>query len=136
MHQNLIKIFTLAMLLLSGPVFAACEDGVVQTISGKKFCLSKFLSNWWTGFTWCESQGGHFATFQELCDMAPTTGGTGTCGARSAAFTRSGGIAYTYVWTAAPYLDTKAYRVIYYGAVSIENRSTAANTGLICKIPD
>ena len=134
MRQNLIKIFTLALLLLSAPAFAACEEGVIQTLRGKKFCLSKFKANWWTGFTWCESQGGHFATFQELCDTAPTIGGSATCSANP--FYRHTNNLYAYVWTASPYLDTKAYRVEYIGTTQVTTRSTVVNTGLICKIPD
>ena len=67
MKNNLMKICCIGILLLSNPVFAACEGGDTLTASDNTvFCLSTITMNWWSAFTWCEAQGGHLASLQEI----------------------------------------------------------------------
>ena len=74
--MKIFKVLTLALLLTNTSAWAACENGKPVTISDVNFCVSTFSMNWWSAFSWCESQGGHLASFQEICNMStPTTTG-------------------------------------------------------------
>ena len=52
-----------------------------KTCNGKTFCKSDKAMNWWSAFTWCESQGRTLAEFSSMCpgvSQAPA-GTTGDC---------------------------------------------------------
>ena len=38
-----------------------------DTCNGHEFCLSDKNMNWWSAFTWCESQGRRLADFTTMC---------------------------------------------------------------------
>ena len=69
------KILLLACvcMLCAGQAMAAnCEAGT--EIKGKNdhvYCKSNRTMNWWSAGTWCEAQGRHLATMEEMC---PDTG--------------------------------------------------------------
>ena len=47
-----------------------CEDHGGTTITannGTTFCKSDKGMNWWSAFTWCESQGRSLAEFSKMC---------------------------------------------------------------------
>ena len=46
----------------------ACNGGSIITAKdGTKFCKSDKGMNWWSAFTWCESQGRKLADFTTMC---------------------------------------------------------------------
>ena len=56
--------------------YSNCSD---ETCNGKTFCKSDNEMNWWSAFTWCESQGRTLAEFSKMCPgvsqaLANTTG--------------------------------------------------------------
>ena len=61
---------------------AATDPGCdSKTCNGKTFCKSDKAMNWWSAFTWCESQGRTLAEFSSMCpgvSQAPA-GTTGDC---------------------------------------------------------
>ena len=51
---------------------ANCEAGTEITgRNGHVYCKSNNPLNWWTAGTWCEAQGRHLASMEEMC---PDTG--------------------------------------------------------------
>ena len=74
--------------------------------------------NWWSGFTWCQSQGGHLATYQEICKSAPRTGGVDTC-----VNIKSFGIPSGFHWVASPSGTSQAYCFEIGGRSSTGSRS-------------
>ena len=48
-----------------------CNDpsnpDLTNNCNGKKFCIGGNGMNWWSAFTWCESIGGHLASFAHAC---------------------------------------------------------------------
>ncbi len=45
-----------------------CESGKLVTgNNGHVYCQSNREMNWWSAYTWCETQGRHLATMYELC---------------------------------------------------------------------
>ena len=47
---------------------AASDEGCdSKTCNGKTFCKSEKAMNWWSAFTWCESQGRKLADFSVMC---------------------------------------------------------------------
>lgn len=69
------KILLLACvcMLCAGQAMAAnCEAGTeIKGKNGHVYCKSNKLMNWWSAGTWCEAQGRHLATMEEMC---PDTG--------------------------------------------------------------
>ncbi len=51
---------------------ANCEAGTEITgKNGHVYCKSNKAMNWWSAGTWCEAQGRHLASMEEMC---PDTG--------------------------------------------------------------
>jgi len=47
---------------------AATDTGCdSNTCNGHEFCKSEKAMNWWSAFTWCESQGRKLADFATMC---------------------------------------------------------------------
>ena len=75
----------LGMILFSQTAMAACDGGTEFTgKNGKTFCVSDVNMNWWSAFTWCESQGMQLASMSDLCDVSDDEhwfgqGGEGAC---------------------------------------------------------
>ena len=69
------KILLLACvcMLCAGQAMAAnCEAGTeIKGKNGHFYCKSNETMNWWSAGTWCEAQGRHLATMEEMC---PDTG--------------------------------------------------------------
>lgn len=69
------KILLLACvcMLCAGQAMAAnCEAGTeIKGKNGHVYCQSNNYMNWWSAGTWCEAQGRHLATMEEMC---PDTG--------------------------------------------------------------
>ena len=55
-----------------------CSD---KTCNGHEFCKSDKPMNWWSAFTWCESQGRKLADFSVMCPGVSQTPAnmTGDC---------------------------------------------------------
>ena len=78
------------------PTDAGCTT---STCNGRRFCMSEGAVNWWTGFTWCASNGLTFANYAVMCP--PGNLGVTTCpnlnlgissrNARSSTTTANGG---------------------------------------------
>ena len=63
---------------------AECAGTVVTGNNGHEYCESDLsstnrLMNWWSAYTWCESQGRHLATIYELCPDWDGSMGGGKC---------------------------------------------------------
>ena len=43
------------------------DTSLTNNCNGKKFCRGGNTMNWWSAFTWCESIGGHLASFDHMC---------------------------------------------------------------------
>lgn len=71
MRKNYIWLLglTLYTVLVSQSVWAGtCNDGEMFTgKNGKTFCVSDVSVNWWSAFTWCESQGMKLASMDDIC---------------------------------------------------------------------
>lgn len=69
------KILLLACvcMLCAGQAMAAnCKAGTEVTgVNGHVYCKSNQTMNVWSGATWCEAQGRHLASMEEMC---PDTG--------------------------------------------------------------
>ena len=77
------KIIVFLCLCLATPAMAAeptCNGGTLitthsasdegctsATCNGKTFCKSDKTMNWWSAFTWCESQGRKLANLSKMC---------------------------------------------------------------------
>ena len=131
--MKIFKILTLAFLLTGASAWASCENGTSLTLSDKNFCISTFRMNWWSAFNWCEAQGGHFASFQEICNMAtPTSSSTYAYGCKTIG---DSNIVNAWMSTAvdktrAGYFDHFTGTVLRY---AIANRTTLLNA--MCIIP-
>ena len=60
----------------------ATDEGCsATTCNGHEFCKSDKLMNWWSAFTWCESQNRKLADFSKMCPntLQSPTGTAGNC---------------------------------------------------------
>ncbi len=90
-----VSLFFTMGLALSAQAYTSCEGGTVVTLHAyddaaapsectptlcpkpaKSFCRSNITMNWWSGFNWCESNGGTLASLQSIC---PGMMNGGTC---------------------------------------------------------
>ena len=128
--MKIFKILTFAFLLTSAPVWA-CEDGTSLTLSDKNFCVSTFRMNWWSAFNWCESQGGHLPSVQEVCNVStPTSSNIWLYGCKY------GNSALVDAWLSTAHGTTQAGYFNYYQSVpryAFANRTTLLKA--MCIIP-
>ena len=111
------KILLLACvcMLCAGQAMAAnCEAGTeIKGKNGHVYCQSNETMNWWSAGTWCEAQGRHLASMEEMC---PDTGkglnnawdgstGSGKCANLNGV--GSGGFA----WSSLAYGSSSAFHV-------------------------
>ena len=67
-----ILFLTCTCLFFASAAMAACEAGTEITgKNGHVYCKSNNTMNWWSAATWCEAQGRHLASMEEMC---PDTG--------------------------------------------------------------
>lgn len=64
-----ILLLACACVLCAGQAVAAnCEAGTEITgKNGHVYCRSNSSMNWWSAGTWCEAQGRHLASMEEMC---------------------------------------------------------------------
>jgi len=64
-------VFLMCLCFLATPMLAAeptCNGGLTITANnGTTFCRSDKEMNWWSAFTWCESQNRKLADFATMC---------------------------------------------------------------------
>ena len=63
------------------PGCSPATANTAATCNGKTFCKSDKAMNWWSAFTWCESQGRTLAEFSKMCPGVSQTPAntTGDC---------------------------------------------------------
>lgn len=67
-----ILLLACACVLCTGTAMAACQAGTEVTgRNGHVYCKSNNTMNVWSAATWCEAQGRHLASMEEMC---PDTG--------------------------------------------------------------
>jgi len=54
------------------------DSNLTNNCNGKRFCRGGNKMNWWSAFTWCESIGGHLASFSGICPGVQTNTNTST----------------------------------------------------------
>ena len=97
-----------------------CNGGTPITANdGTTFCESNKAMNWWSAFTWCESQGRKLADFTKMCgDVSQSPAGTaGQCPNLQNAVNNC-------VWSSLASGDNYAIIVCSDGAVHNGNRAT------------
>ena len=103
-------ILAILMAMLATTVFAEgkCEDGdpFEGVNDGHEYCISKAEMTWWAAFAWCQRQGRHLASLQEVCK-----GWTGAMGTAACGNLVKSDVTVKGVWTANPYGSTFAYYV-------------------------
>ena len=71
MKKRIIFLMCLCFVALSAMAEQAelpCNGGSIVTAKdGTTFCKSDKGMNWWSAFTWCESQGRKLADFTTMC---------------------------------------------------------------------
>jgi len=62
-------VFLICVFFLTTSAMAAtCKGGAIITANnGTTFCKSDNKMNWWSAFTWCESQGRTLAELSKMC---------------------------------------------------------------------
>ncbi len=88
-----IKLLTLTAIVTgfltigSAANAATCEGGSLITgNNGHEYCQSNREMNWWSAYTWCETQGRHLATIYEICPDWDGSTGEGKCANVSGSF--------------------------------------------------
>jgi len=75
LEMKKIIIFLVCVCFLTMPAMAAeptCNGGsTISANNGTTFCKSDRAMNWWSAFTWCESQGRKLADFATMCPDVP-----------------------------------------------------------------
>ena len=109
------------------PTDAGCSD---ETCNGHTFCRSDKDMNWWSAFTWCESQGRTLAEFSKMCpgvSQAPV-GTTGDCPNLQG---KGGNV---WVWSSLAYGPDRAIVVtLSSGAVNSGSRNHASYVYALCE---
>ena len=104
--MKLLTTLTIAAIAVTFNVSVAsaetCEGGSLQTgENGHVYCLSNNAMNWWTAYTWCQTQGRHLVTMYEVC---PTWDGAGS-NCNLSTF-----ISDPYMWSATALGNNQAFR--------------------------
>ena len=77
-----IIVFLMCIFAMSAMAEPTCNGGKTITAKdGTTFCKSDNTMNWWSAFTWCESQNRTLAEFKTMCpgvSQAPSNT-TGDC---------------------------------------------------------
>ncbi len=72
--KKIIFLSVLGLFIAFSANAGTCNSGSIITAkNGSKYCISTSFMNWWSAFSWCESQGRTLADFNTLC---PTTSGS------------------------------------------------------------
>ena len=112
-----------------------CNDpnnsNLANNCNGKQFCLRDATPNWWSAFSWCETIGGHLASFYDMCPNTKTnTDSTqGTCANLAGLSTRS-------AWTSMGWQSNNAlYVALSYGTVgkAYSNRTDSIRYSPFCE---
>ncbi len=115
---------------------ANCEAGTEITgKNGHVYCRSNNKMNWWSAGAWCEAQGRHLATMEEMC---PDTGeglnnawdgstGVGKCANLNV------GVSGPSVWSSLASGSSKAFNVYLNGNVyNTRNRTDDSSDAAFC----
>lgn len=111
---------------------ANCEAGTEITgKNGHVYCMGNNRTNWWSAGTWCEAQGRHLATMEEMC---PDTGEgldnawDGSTGDKRCA--NLNGVGSNYVWSSLASGGSNAFFVVLSnGHVSVGARGNTSVGG-------
>ena len=94
-----------------------CESGKLVTgNNGHVYCQSNREMNWWSAYTWCETQGRHLATMYELCPDWDGSKGGDKCANPNDGFDSSG-------WTKTASRRGSAFVVYPLGTVDTADRT-------------
>ena len=68
MRKLIVFLCLCVFLATSAMAEPTCNGGSTITAKdGTKFCKSNKTMNWWSAFTWCESQNRKLADFSKMC---------------------------------------------------------------------
>lgn len=113
---------------------ANCEAGTEVTgKNGHVYCQSNKYMNWWSAGAWCEAQGRHLATMEEMC---PDTGkglnnawdgstGTGKCANLI-------GVGDGYAWSSLASGSSKVFHVLLDNGSVDNNRNRSGSGTAFC----
>ena len=95
---------------------ATCEGGsLAKDNNGHEYCQSKNAMNWWSAYTWCESQGRRLVSMYELCPNWDGSTGGDKCTNVNDSFNDPG-------WTSTAFQANNAFCVYPSGTVDADNR--------------
>ena len=124
MKKTILAIL-MAMLATTAFAEAKCEGGdVFEGVNdGHEYCISKSKMNWWSAFTWCQHQGRHLPSLQEVCE-----GWHGASGPVCDNLIKSD-VTATHCWTANPSGSTSAWIVVIGTGSIFSHSSVLRNNG-------
>ncbi|MGN1091390.1 MAG: hypothetical protein ACI4RJ_02745 [Alphaproteobacteria bacterium] len=107
MKKTILAIL-MTMVATSAYAEGKCEGGdpFEGVIDGHEYCISKTNMTWWSAFVWCQHQGRHLATVQEVCKGWHGATGNAACGNLI-----KSDVTAKNCWTANPRGSTNAYNV-------------------------
>ena len=126
------KILLLACvcMLCAGQAMAAnCEAGTeIEGKNGHFYCKSNRTMNWWSAGTWCEAQGRHLATMEEMCpDTGSNNAWDGSTGDRKCANLNGVVTGSTAVWSSLASEGHYAFNV-YLNDGGVNNRASRSTS--------
>ena len=107
MKKTILAIL-MTMVATSAFAEAKCEGGIPfeGVIDGHEYCISTTTMTWWAAFAWCQRQGRHLPSLQEVCEGWHGASGQALCGN----MIKSGVTAKT-CWVANPFSSIYSYIV-------------------------
>ena len=107
MKKTILAIL-MAMLATSAYAEGKCEGGdpFEGANDGHEYCISQKTMTWWAAFAWCQHQGRHLVSLQEVCEGWHGATGDGACGNLI-----KSGVKAKDCWTASPSYPHDAYSV-------------------------
>ena len=107
MKKTILAIL-MAILATSAYAEGKCEGGdpFEGANDGHEYCISTTTMSWWSAFAWCQHQGRHLASLQEVCEGWHGATGDAACGN----LVKAGG-PNKGCWTANPSGSNRAYYV-------------------------
>ncbi len=103
--KKILLVMILSVLTITN-ANAFCENGdIYQGADNTQYCVSPdgFMMNFWTAFSWCESQGGTLASLEQACGTGIDIFGDACLNIKNGSFktntTRSNNIR---LWTSTP----------------------------------
>ena len=127
-----IIVFLCLCVCLATSAMAAeptCNGGSIVTANnGTTFCKSDKGMNWWSAFTWCESQGRKLADFATMCPGVSqiAEGAAGQC-------SNLQNVGSFCVWSSLASGKGYAFSVCSDGAVYDNNRTVSNYVNALCE---